>query len=519
MKKIIAFALSLVLIIALFSCGGNTPQTGDNTTSKTTEITNVAIGKRITASNENGDMKIANANDGDLGSIWASGPCEASINEWIVIDLGENIDLSTAKVTWGSCRAKDYKFEISRGGVEYTSPSEITDATAKTDDITFEKGTVARFVRLSMTKADPATSSLVGVAICEIEINGVTSDDQTLGSETQKIAATKLVDLTEENTFVTNKSYDFNYLRWCGSELNFKTTGGTIIGLVIEGTGNTNTVDLNVSVDGGEFVDFTVESGSGKSEYILFENLEDKPHEVRVVRDTHSRIKGVTVHQAIIEDTAELEIGYAPQYDCKIQILGDSITAGGLAKFVDTYGFKMSEQLNAQTIYSAVAGGVVHYETHSDNVIPDMFLATEFGGKADYDFSFQPDIVLLSSGVNDRNPWQKNSDPAYREQFEINMQKSYFDFFCLIHEKVPNAKILYSTSAGMTSIEVVDRVVKKAIAQAKEKYPELVIEVIYMEAKIDVNQLDEALWHPGEQTHERDSHVYAAKVKEMLGLQ
>ncbi len=522
MKKFLTLILALVLAISLFSCDNtqvNNQGENSNETSKITEPVVMSKNKRVTVSTESGGVMIAaNINDGNISTLWANGACGPDINEWVVIDLGENVDLTKTVISWGACRAVDYKIEISRGGAEYTLVKDAKDAAGKTDEIAFESGTVARYVRLTMTKAEAATCNLVGVAICEIEVFGMPSEDKTLGSETAKIAATKLVDLTEENTFVTNKAYDFNYLRWCGSELNFKTTGGTVIGLVVEGTGNSNTVDLNVSVDGGEFKDITIEAGVDKNEYIIFEGLEDKPHEVRVVRDTHSRILGVKVHKAIIEDTADLVEGYTREFDCKIQILGDSITAGGLARFVDTYGFKMSDQLNAQTIYSAVAGGVVHYEKHSDNVIPDMFLATEFGGEFDYNFSFQPDIVLLSCGVNDRNPWQKNPDAQYRAQFEVNMQKSFFDFFCLIHEKIPNAKILYSTSAGMTSIEVVDRVVNKAIAQAKEKYPELVIEVIYMEPKIDVNQLDEALWHPGEQTHDRDSYVYAAKVKEMLGL-
>ncbi len=517
MKKILSLVLALVLLFTLFSCDNTTTtQNGNDTSSQITQVTLLSQNKRVQASKEANGTKVNLAFDGDPSTYWSNGPCDAAVNEWVTLDLGQNVDLSNAKIKWGTCRAVDYKFEISRGGVEYQTAYEAKDATGKEDEITFEKGTVARHIKISMTKADSATASLVGMAICEIEVYGIPSKDQTLGSETQKITSTKIVPVTQTNTFVTNKSYEFNYLRWDGSELDFKTTGGTVVGIVVQGTDKDEVV-LEYSIDGSEFKLLNILSGEG--EYILEEKLEDKPHEVRIVRSSPARIKGVTVKSAVIEDTADLVEGYKREFSCKIQILGDSITAGGLEHFTNTYGFKMSEQLNAQTMYTAVSGGLVHYIKDGDNIIPEMFKATEFGGEEDYNFEYQPDILLLSSGVNDRNPWNENRDSAFRAQFEADMQKSYFDFFCFIHEKMPNTKILYSTSAGMVKLDPVDRVVTKAIAQAKEKYPDFVIEKIYMEAKIDVNQLDPVLWHPGEQTHDRDSYVYAAKVKEMLGLE
>ena len=516
MKRIFLVILALVLVLTLFSCDDNTTvQSGDDTSSQITQTTLLSQNKRVQASKEANGTKVNRAFDGESSTYWSNGPCNAAVSEWIPVDLGEHVDLSTAKAVWGACRAVDYKIEISRGGAQYQTAYEVTGGVGKEDTITFEEGTVARYLKISMTKADAATSSLVGIALCEFEVYGIPSEDQTLGSETEKITGTKVVPFTETNTFVTNKSYEFNYLRWDGSELDFKTTGGTVIGIVVEGTDDKE-VQLDYSIDGSEFKKVIIQSGEG--EYILEENLEDKPHEVRIIRDTQARVKGVTVKSAIIEDTAKLEEGYTREFSCKIQILGDSITAGGLEYFTNTYGFKMSEQINAQTIYTAVSGGLVHYIKDGDNIIPEMFKATEFGGEEDYNFEYQPDILLLSSGVNDRNPWKDNHDSAFRAQFEVDMQKTYFEFFCFIHEKMPNTKILYSTSAGMVAIDPVDRIVTKAIAQAKEKYPDLVIEKIFMEEKIDVNQLDPALWHPGEQTHDRDSYIYAAKVKEMLGL-
>lgn len=515
MKRILLIALSLILVFTMFSCGDTTVSTSSEDTVSTNEIEMLDLkNNRFSVSKENVGNKVNNAFDGDASTFWANGPCNANINEWVTVDLGANIDLEKVVIKWGTARANDIKIDVCRGGVEYKTVYEGKDLTPKTDEISFEEGTVGRYLKLSMTKCDGQTSQLVGVAVCEIEVYGKKSADTSLGDETQAIIPTKVVEMTQENTFVTNKSYEFNYLRWDGSELDFKTTGGRTIGLVVECLDSE--IELNYSIDGSEFKILKVTSGEG--EYILAENLEDKPHEVRIVRSSPARQKGVKIKSAIIEDTADLEVGYKREYALKMLILGDSITAGGLDFFTDTYGFKLSEQVNAQTIYNAVAGAVVHYIEHGDNIIPEMLKATEYGKEQDYNFEFQPDIILLSCGVNDRNPWHKSSDSEFKANFEKDMEETYFNFFCFLHEKMPNAKILYSLSSGLQKIDVVDKVVGAAKKRAVEKYPELVIEITYMEPKIDVTDNDPALWHPGEKTHDRDSYVYAEKVREMLNL-
>lgn len=512
MKKILLVMLSIILVITMFSCD-NATVSSEETSSEIVPAPLNLKENRVMATSENVENKVAKAFDGNMSTYWANGPCRTYINDSITVDLGENKDLSKIVVNWGTCRAIDYKIELSRGGVEFESVFEGKDMTEPTDEITLENK-VGRFLKITVTKCDGKESLKVGVMIKEVEVYGETSQDQTLGAETQKIIPTRLVTFTEENTAVTNKSYAFNYMRWDGSELDFKTTGGSIIGILVHC--DDSMLDINYSIDGSEFE--KLELTYGEKEYILAENLEDKPHEVRIVRGSSAGNKAYTLKAAIIEDIADLEVGYEREYSCKLQILGDSITAGGLNMFTDTYGFKLSEQLNAQTIYNAIPGGKLYYETKSHVSISDMFESTEFYTLKDYDFEYQPDVVVLSSGFNDHGPWKRNTDPTYRANFEKAMEEKYFEFFCFIHEKIPNAKILYSLSAGIAKIDVVDKVVSAAKKRAVEKYPELVIEMMYMQEKIDVNQKDPELWHPGEKTHERDSYVYAAKIKEMLNL-
>ena len=198
--------------------------------------------------------------------------------------------------------------------------------------------------------------------------------------------------------------------------------------------------------DGSEFK--KLEITYGEKEYILAENLEDKPHEVRLVRGTTAGSKAYTLKAAIIEDIADLEVGYEREYSCKLQILGDSITAGGLNMFTDTYGFKLSEQLNAQTIYNAIPGGKLYYETKSHVSISDMFESTEFYTLKDYDFEFQPDVVVLSSGFNDHGPWKRNTDPTYRANFEKAMEEKYFEFFCFVYEKITICNLRIANDVG-----------------------------------------------------------------------
>ena len=515
MKRVLLIALSLILVFTMFSCGDTTVSTSSENTVQTNENGTLDLkNNRFSVSNENAGNKINNAFDGDASTIWANGPCNAIINEWIIVDLGANIDLEKVVIKWGISRASDIKLEFCRGGVEYKTVYEGKDLTQKNDEISFEKGSVGRYLKLSMTKCDGQTSQLIGIAICEIEVYGKKSADTSLGDETQAIVPTKFVEITQENCFVTNKSYEFNYLRWDGSELDFKTTGGRVVGISAECLGDA--IDINYSIDGSEFKELTLTLGEG--EYILEENLEDKPHEVRIVRDDTTRKKAIRIKGAVVEDIADLEKGYVRETSCKLQILGDSITTGGLKMFTDTYGFKLSEQVNAQTVYNAVPGAKIHYTEHNDKIIPEMFMSTEYFTEQDYNFEYQPDLVLVSAGVNDCGPYNQSADEQFKAQFEKNMEETYFNFFCTIHEKIPNAKILYTTGVGLGKVELLDRVITSVKKRMLEKYPDVIIETIYTEPKIDVTDGFGDMWHPGEKTHELHSHAMAEKVKEMLNL-
>ncbi len=514
MKRVLLIALSLILVFTMFSCGDTNVSTSSENTVSTNENGTLDLkNNRFSVSRENLGNKVNNAFDGDASTFWANGPCNANINEWMIVDMGANIDVSKLTLTWGLCRANDYKIELSRGGVEYSTVYEGKDLTGKTDEIAL-KNTVGRYLKITMTKCDAQNSQLVGVALCEVEVTGEKSKDQGLGNETDAIIPVKSVELTEENTFVTNKSYEFNYLRWDGSELDFKTTGGRIVGIFVECLGDA--IDIIYSIDGSEFKELTLTLGEG--EYVLADDLEDKPHEVRIVRDDTTRKKAIRIKGAVIEDTADLEVGYERETSCKIQIVGDSITVGGFDMFTKTYGFKLSELLNAQTIYNAVAGAKIHYLEHNDKIVPEMFLSTEYFTEQDYNFEYQPDLVLVSAGVNDCNVYNQSADADFKAQFEKNMEESYFNFFCTIHEKIPNAKILYTTGVGLGKVELLDRVITSVKKRMLEKYPDVVIETIYTEPKIDVTDGFGDMWHPGEKTHELHSHAMAEKVKEMLNL-
>ncbi len=519
MKKLSAVILALLMTVSLFACDNSQTSSNDNSNDISSTPTLITA-KRGFASGEAEDMNMPASNlvDGNTKTVCATGALDKKVGAWFAVDLGKNYDLSNAKFFWGVNAGKACKVEYSRGGVDYTLAAEG----AKIEDVTFEKGTVARYVKLTVT--DTSSVTTLGYTMCEIEIYGKETSDQTLGNETGVAASPQTITLTETNVFANNKAYEFNSLQWSGAEIRFKTTDSRIVGFVAECQGTT---DLNVSIDGGEFVDVHVKEG--EITYMFGEDLDNKPHEVRIIRENEPNNPPTIIKAAIIEETASLVENYKPDYSCKIMVFGDSISAGlGLETYTQSYAFRMSELVNAQTIYNVKSGGKVHYSDGEEDVaIPLMFGATEYMGEKDYDFSYQPDLVLVACGINDTNPWRDNPDESFRAQFEKEMQQSYYEFFEQVHLKMPSAKILYSKSCGLPvkpdsdpRTLMTDRVIRAALAQLKAKYPEVVYDVFYVnEARVDQSFPDrEGDVHPGPITSERDSKLYAAKVKQMLGL-
>ncbi|MCR5736491.1 MAG: discoidin domain-containing protein [Eubacterium sp.] len=79
--------------------------------------TNIATGKTAYASSEeNGDLSAGKTIDGDMSTRWSS---QWTDDEWIVVDLGEEIPIGMVKLYWETAMGKDYDLQFSVNGNDW----------------------------------------------------------------------------------------------------------------------------------------------------------------------------------------------------------------------------------------------------------------------------------------------------------------------------------------------------------------------------------------------------------------
>lgn len=111
----------------------------------------------------------------------------------------------------------------------------------------------------------------------------------------------------------------------------------------------------------------------------LCDPLGNPLEEVRVTLYLPSHNMG-TIQSVQLDDDAYIRI---PEYDCKLLMIGDSITQGWDSEFDSfSYAYILSRSLNANSVIQGI-GGAVYHETTLDKV------------------PFDPDIVTIAYGTND----------------------------------------------------------------------------------------------------------------------
>jgi hypothetical protein len=117
----------------------------------------LAAGKKATASSYQTGNEIAKGNDGDLGTKWCAS--DGTFPQWWRVDLGAVHSLNNFSVTWEHPDRKyTYIIETSQNDSVYVLQSSLS-GTAAVQGNTFAPGTSARYVRVTVTAAAPATYS------------------------------------------------------------------------------------------------------------------------------------------------------------------------------------------------------------------------------------------------------------------------------------------------------------------------------------------------------------------------
>ena len=200
---------------------------------------------------------------------------------------------------------------------------------------------------------------------------------------------------------------------------------------------------FTVLVDGA--LQPTLATSPGEQSYVLASGLPDGEHTLELYRRTEGSFGATTVLGFDLEG----ELLAPPPVQRRIEIIGDSITAGygneGVApcsfsaeteNHYLTYGALAARTLGAELSTIAWSGKGVVYNYADDVFEPlpqvyDRLLAAE---PTAWDFSWQPDVVVINLGTNDfstgNDPPEGVFVPAYVELL-AHLRAVYPDAFIL----------------------------------------------------------------------------------------
>ena len=258
-------------------------------------------------------------------------------------------------------------------------------------------------------------------------------------------------------------------LYWSGSGLEMRVRGGTLE-IEIDCAYSGMKPYLSFEVDGLRAQTFS--PLPGRHWYNVFLNLSgEKTHTVRVIKETQPfDDPGARLHIARFRTDGKLMP--PPARRRRIEFIGDSLTSGegarGPKSFMewvpmafcasDTYWRVASDLLRAESSVISQSGwGIVcgwdNDPRHNVPSIYDDVCALSAEGRAPYDFSFQPDTVVIALGANDINALGQSAytDPdtgiAHRlmgsPEDQLRVEDTAYRFIRHVHEKNPDARIIW----------------------------------------------------------------------------
>lgn len=196
-------------------------------------------------------------------------------------------------------------------------------------------------------------------------------------------------------------------------------------GLVVrfDGTGVTVNMDdaaqfFTVVVDGT--VQDPLATAPGPQDYVLATGLPAGEHTVELYRRTEGSFGATVVHDVTIDG----ELLAPPPVTRRMEVIGDSITAGygnlgtapcGFSAQTEdhylTYGAIAARTLGAevQTVAWSGKGMVYNYGDDTYQPLPEVYDRILASDETPWDFTWQPDVVVINLGTND---FSTDNDPS-----------------------------------------------------------------------------------------------------------
>lgn len=273
-------------------------------------------------------------------------------------------------------------------------------------------------------------------------------------------------------------------LNWTAAGCDMKVKG-SYLNVEITSEYNVYRPYITFEVDGLRAQTFAPLKGTNN--YTVFCSMNpEKAHTVKIYMESQNFIGDSRVTLKTIETDGEI---LAPDpVRCRIEFIGDSITSGeggkGPKDFSewmpmmfsagDNYARFTADKMKAayQVVSLSGWGIMCAWNNDPNNRIPRVYEEIAAEGKK-YDFSFDPDYVVIALGTNDNNainqPEYKNPETGETFRLTADQMDHWTEeavrFLETVHKNNPNAKIIWMSFFKESPVADATR---KACAMAKE---------------------------------------------------
>lgn len=341
-----------------------------------------------------------------------------------------------------------------------------------------------------------------------------------------------------------------------GFEITFK--GSEISAEIISNRYDQTPIYLYVAVDGKDLPEesnYIKVAGNELGTYTLASGLEDGEHIITVRRGTQCvtsndffderTLAGVTALKSVtVKGEAPELMGRVYDKDIQLEFIGDSITCGD--------SIFQSEDINGNTVN--VADGYRNYAAYCARALdadynvmsisgngficslfgtplldlPDRYLYTcdvcmnadKHGDQYNWDFSkYQPDVVIVNLGTNDIAGYNKGNFTLDEIKYgcdkavgggAVEHHTGVFDFLDMIHEKNPNAKILWVCGAmGVRLSDTINEAVNEWNAARG-------LDIAYFKQMVDCNTVENGKAYDNSHPSEEYGKIYGAEMADYI---
>ena len=332
----------------------------------------------------------------------------------------------------------------------------------------------------------------------------------------ESVVETKTVTPAESAVYSMGRTYSYSDLYYSGAVYEYKCTG-SVVGAKVSRTYGDD-VKFEVSIDGGEFVSYTI-SDTTATEIIFATDLNPaKEHVVRIMRISDIWAPKMTVNSVVVSEDGDVVDNYTRDYDLKIEFVGDSITSGVKTNsYSQSYAYLTAEAFNANFNIVSRSGLGLHKNASnntSNGQLPDIY-ASIVAGDGGYTYDYDPDLVVLNIGTNDGANVRNLATDEEKAEYRTAFTEKYVQMLEVIHEKNPNATIL-CTGGLMGDFGNVKAQVTEAVELFKSENPDAKVYCQYLSTATDCSA--DTSWHPGVSGHKKGAEELIPIIKSIMNI-